>query len=38
MKEEQEEEEDEGEIVEETIEILLEETEEFVDWACLRWT
>ena len=31
MKEEQEEEEDEGEIVEETIEILLEETEEFVD-------
>ena len=29
MKEE--EEEDEGEIVEETIEILLEETEEFVD-------
>lgn len=38
MKEEEGEEEDEGGIVEETIEILLEETEEFVDWACLRWT
>ena len=31
MKEEEGEEEDEGGIVEETIEILLEETEEFVD-------
>ena len=38
MMEEEGEEEDEGGIVEETIEILLEETEEFVDWACLRWT
>ena len=33
-----EEEEDEGEIEEETVDILLEVTEEFVDWACLRWT
>lgn len=33
-----EEEEDEGEIVEETVDILLEVTEEFVDWACLSWT
>ena len=31
-----EEEEDEGEIVEETVDILLEVTEEFVDWACLK--